>query len=96
MSSLPQEIRERLTALADGEGDVGQTARWALEVMEADDPVWRHEAVWRVLDKLGGADTMAAPGQYLYGRDDFRTWLREFTDEYDALDADADEPSDTG
>jgi hypothetical protein len=71
MSSLPQEIRERLGALAKGRGDVSETARWAADTMEAGDPVWRTEAVWAALEQLAAADgdTPAA---------EFGAWLREF------------------
>ena len=84
MTSLVHEIRERLTALVKGEGDVRETARWAADVMEAGDPVWRDEAEWRVLEKLAtAADPAADPAagtEYAYGPDDFRDWLREFTE----------------
>jgi hypothetical protein len=91
MNSLVDEIRERLAALAGGgaraegagaegagaEGaGIAETARWAVGVMEADDPVWRDDAVWCVLERLADAPENG------HGPAHFAAWLGEFDEEY--------------
>lgn len=81
MSSLRQQIHDRLTALASGELDRGEVADWASQLVRDDDREdLRDPVVWQAVDRLAGADLMSAPGSYLHGPTDFHEWLQEFDD----------------
>jgi hypothetical protein len=80
---LLHDIKARLETLADDPAaDACEAADWALEVMDGDDPLLAQEAVWQALDALGGADLMSGPGTPLHGPEDFRAWLRDFSQAY--------------
>ncbi|MFE0174950.1 DNA-binding protein [Streptomyces sp. NPDC059002] len=75
---VEEATRSRLRALADGAVTPEEVSAWALRVRESDVPQLCEGRIWTAVDRLSGADLLAAPGQYLHGKEDFDAWVEEF------------------
>jgi hypothetical protein len=71
-------VENRLSELVEGTLDPAQAAAWATHVMQDLEDEDVDDTTWAGLDRLSGADLLAAPGQPLHSQEDYRAWLIEF------------------
>ena len=76
--NMRQQIKAKLRELANGEGNPGDIADWALAVIKGDDPELEADDSWRALDRLAGADLLEAPDTPLHTVVDFQLWNSEY------------------
>ena len=72
------EVEERLRDLIMGRASRKDVAAWAMQWVNAKDPGIEDRKVWDALIALGAADMPTTDREWLYERDDFELWLREF------------------
>ncbi len=71
-------MEAKLVDLLAGTLSRERVAAWALQWVAADDPAIENDVVWDALGWLAGADLDGGDSPYLYGPEDFRTWLADF------------------
>ena len=72
------EARRLLVGLISGQDDRGEVADWAMERMQIEgEDFSSNAALWRLLDRLAGADLKQSPESYLHGVEDFEAWLTD-------------------
>jgi hypothetical protein len=71
-------VRKLLDDLAAGVLTRAQASDWAHPWVTEEAGDVQDELVWDAILGLYSADSMVAPGEYLYGPLDFRTWLDDF------------------
>lgn len=78
--SLPtrREVSDCLTALAYGNCTPEEASQWAFRYIKDDDDC-DDRLLWNALITIGGADAFGGNRQYLYGTEDFKEWLLEFS-----------------
>ncbi|KRA32484.1 hypothetical protein ASD81_13050 [Nocardioides sp. Root614] len=73
------EIKLVLEGLLRGTTSPAEASTWVVRrLYEAPDPASWNEATEDALSALAIADAQTGPSTYLYGTEDFATWLDEF------------------
>jgi hypothetical protein len=71
------KLLEKLEGLVDGSVTREAASRWAWRWIGADDPGRMDPVIWSALNYLGGADSPSTDRPYLYGLEDFQSWLAD-------------------
>lgn len=71
------ELEARLNELISGELARDEATAWAMRWVAAPDAGVDDPVVWRALNNLAGADAPSIDRDFLFGEDDFRSWLDE-------------------
>lgn len=73
-----EEVMRRLNELIAGSASPSEISDWAMGYFRNDDIDFPDECVLDALDVMGGADLLVPSGEFLYGLEDFKSWLDEF------------------
>ncbi len=78
MDDIFEQVKRRITGLAQGSVSREEAADWAMERVKDESADYSSDAtLWTALDRLAGADLQQGPGVYLHGEADFRSWLAD-------------------
>lgn len=78
------QVEEQLRGLIMGRASRSDVSTWAMRWVGADDPGVSDDRVWDALTALGAVDMPTTDREWLYEREDFERWLRDFVSDSEA------------
>lgn len=72
-----EDLREKIIQLISGESDREKVSEWAFSIIDDDHTYVDDQVTWKILQCLGAIDLPDIDRDFLYGKEDFESWLEE-------------------